>query len=224
MKVSLVSTTQISQSMKDILPSELHTSEGIIAYTARVSSANQENPNYEKLLHYCIIHGHWSPFEMVDMTVEITTSRAIAQQILRHRSFSFQEFSQRYAQATNFEMYEARRQDIKNRQNSIDDLPVDIQQWFKEAQADVQLYSKNRYEEALKLGIAKEQSRFLLPLSTTTKLYMKGSVRSWIHYLQLRCGNGTQLEHMEIANTIKSIFNQQFPTIAKTLEFIKNFE
>lgn len=216
MKTKLISITNI---INDSVAEELRTPEGIIAYTARVSSGWQDNPDCEKLLTYCIKHQHWSPFEMVDMTVEIETSRAIAQQILRHRSFSFQEFSQRYAQATSFETYPARRQDTKNRQNSIDDMPVETYQWFNEAQADIQKAAMNRYEEALKLGIAKEQARFLLPLSTTTKLYMKGSVRSWIHYLQLRSSNGTQKEHQDIALSIKETFKQHFPIISKALEW-----
>lgn len=219
MKTRLISVTQVTQNMAESLPSELQTVEGLMAYTARVSSPHQDKTDYDGLLKYCIKNQHWSIFEMVDMTVEIETSRAIAQQILRHRSFSFQEFSQRYAAASSFETYPARRQDNKNRQNSIDDMPVEVQQWFNEAQADVQLWSMAKYEQALKLGIAKEQARFLLPASTTTKLYMKGSVRSWIHYLQLRCENGTQKEHRDIAVAIKEVFKEQFPIVSKSLDW-----
>jgi thymidylate synthase (FAD) len=149
------------------------------------------------------------------MTVEITTSRAIAAQILRHRSFSFQEFSQRYAEAQGSELYQARRQDTKNRQNSIDDMSEDDKNWFELAQKQLWNICYTTYEEALKRGIAKEQARFLLPLSTTTKLYMSGSIRSWLHYLDLRTGNGTQLEHKEIAEDIKKIFIDNFPNISK---------
>lgn len=189
--------------------------EKAIMYCARVSNpANQDSEN-TKLLDYCIKNQHWSVFEMANMVVEIKTSRAIAQQILRHRSFSFQEFSQRYAEAQSFESYDARRQDTKNRQNSIDDMSDEDKEWFADAQNRVQEFCEDYYTLALKRGIAKEQARFLLPLSTTTKLYMNGSVRSWIHYLDLRCGNGTQLEHKEIADEIKKIFCKQFPNIAK---------
>lgn len=194
----------------------------LIAYTARVSNpANQMNTETApKLLAYLIKNKHWSPLEMSHFTVEIVTSRAIAQQILRHRSFSFQEFSQRYAAATDFVTYEARRQDNKNRQNSIDDMSQETKDWFQVAQTLVQDKSQELYNRALELGIAKEQARFLLPLSTETKLYMCGSVRSWVHYLMLRCGNGTQLEHKQIADSIKAIFTEQFPDVAKALEGI----
>jgi len=192
--------------------------EGLIAYCARVSSPNQENPDYEKLLKYCMRHGHWSVFEMCDMTVEIVTSRAIAAQILRHKSFSFQEFSQRYAEALACEPYYARRQDTKNRQNSIDDLPDDVKAWFEEAQKESWFQAYNRYQMALQMGVAKECARMLLPLNTQTRLYMKGSVRSWIHYLQVRCAPETQKEHRDIADAIREIFAEQFPTIANCLE------
>lgn len=193
--------------------------EELIAYCARVSSPNQENPEYTGLLKYCIKNKHWSVFEMASMCVEITTSRAIAQQILRHRSFHFQEFSQRYAKATEFETYEARRQDNKNRQNSIDDLDRDTKQWFLDTQVRINDRARSAYETALTLGIAKEQARFLLPLCTQTKLYMHGTVRDWIHYVNLRTENGTQLEHKEIADNIKIVLIKQLPTIAKALEW-----
>ncbi len=192
-------------------------SEKLIAYCARVSSANQDNPNIDKLIKYLIDQKHWSPFEMASMCVEIVTSRAIAQQILRHRSFHFQEFSQRYAEVTNFELYDPRRQDTKDRQNSIDDLPAKDEDWFANALIGVNTTAKVLYEEALRRGIAKECARFLLPLTTQTKLYMHGTVRDWIHYLNLRTGNGTQLEHKEIALAIKDIFDKEFPTVSKAL-------
>jgi thymidylate synthase (FAD) len=189
--------------------------EKTIMYCARVSNPKNQDSENTKLLDYCIKHGHWSVFEMAHMTVEITTSRAIAAQILRHKSFSFQEFSQRYAEAQEFETYNARSQDPKNRQNSIDDMSQEDKQWFFEAQVTIQEQSMILYEAALNRGIAKEQARFLLPLSTQTKLYMSGSIRSWLHYLDVRCGSGTQLEHVEIANEIKKIFIEQLPVIAK---------
>lgn len=189
--------------------------EKTIMYTARVSNPNNQTSTNPKLLEYCIKHGHWSIFEMANMCVEIETSRAIAAQILRHRSFSFQEFSQRYAEALGFEEYPARRQDQKNRQNSIDDMSEEDKQWFKDAQHQIRGVSWNLYLEALRRGVAKEQARFLLPLSTKTKLYMNGSIRSWLHYLDLRCANGTQLEHKEIADSIKAIFIKELPIIAE---------
>lgn len=190
--------------------------EKTMLYVARVSNPANQNSENTKLLDYCIKHSHWSVFEMADLTVEIETSRAIAAQILRHRSFTFQEFSQRYAEVADdaFEMYPARSQDFKNRQNSIDNMTPEDQQWFQEAQNTVIQNSKTLYKEAIKRGVAKEQARFLLPLSTRTKLYMKGNVRSWIHYLDLRCSNGTQLEHKQIADAIKILFTKEFPVIA----------
>jgi thymidylate synthase (FAD) len=190
MPVKLVSLTT-SDGMKP---------EEIISYCARVSNPKNQN-NFDTapaLLKYCIENKHWSPFEMCDMTIEVITSRAIAQQIIRHR-FSFQEFSQRYAKVLNNVIYDARRQDETNRQNSIDDLPEDTKDWFKASQAKVWGDSTLLYEEALKRGIAKECARFLLPLNTQTTLYMKGSVRSWIHYLMVRTDPSTQKEHRDIA-------------------------
>lgn len=189
--------------------------EKTIMYCARVSNPSNQDSDNPKLLDYCIKHGHWSIFEMAHMTVEIETSRAIAAQILRHKSFAFQEFSQRYAEVQSFQLYEPRRQDNKNRQNSIDDLEAKDVDWFMNAMIGIHTSSKALYDEALRRGIAKECARFLLPLTTTTKLYMTGSLRSWIHYLDLRCGNGTQLEHKEIADQIKDIFKEQFPIISK---------
>lgn len=193
--------------------------EGLIAYCARVSSPNQDNPDYVKLLRFCARQGHWSVFEMVDMTLEITTTRAIAPQILRHRSFSFQEFSQRYAKVASYELYEARRQDAKNRQNSIDDLDEETKQWFRDVQKEIWEHSFKRYEEALAKGIAKESARAILPLNAVTRLYMKGSVRSWIHYLQVRCDAATQKEHRDIALAAREIFISKFPVIAEALEW-----
>jgi thymidylate synthase (FAD) len=193
--------------------------EGLIGYIARVSNPdNQMNKaTMPKLLGYLIKNKHWSPFEHVSMTVEITTSRGIAAQILRHRSFVFQEFSQRYAQAFEYVEYEARRQDDKNRQNSIDDMGDEDKKWFKDKQKRIWKKAKADYDEAIKRGIAKEQARFLLPLNTETKLYMTGSVRSWIHYVDLRSGNGTQKEHMDIANAVKNIMKREFPSTTKAM-------
>ena len=193
--------------------------EKTMIYCARVSSKNQDNPNIEKLIKYCLDHKHWSIFETASMTVEIETSRAISAQILRHRSFTFQEFSQRYAEATEYVTYEARRQDKKNRQNSIPDMNSDDEKWFYEAQVMVQDNCDRLYRQALKKGIAKECARFLLPQSTATKLYMSGNIRSWIHYLDVRCEESTQKEHRDIANAIKSIFSQQFPILKAALSY-----
>ncbi|EAT60064.1 FAD-dependent thymidylate synthase [Chlorobium ferrooxidans] len=193
------------------------TPEGLIAYCARVSSPHQETPDYQKLLAYCIAHKHWSVFEMVDMTVEIVTSRAISPQILRHRSFQFQEFSQRYARAQEIERYQPRRQDSKNRQNSLEDLESETVAWFDAAQERVARLTLEEYDKALEKGIAKECARVLLPMATQTKLYMKGSVRSWIHYLEVRTDSSTQKEHRDIALAIKKIFIAQFPVTAAAL-------
>jgi thymidylate synthase (FAD) len=198
---------------------DMHTPEDLLAYCARVSSADQNNPKHDKLLKYCADHGHWSVFEMSDMIVEIETTRAIAAQILRHRSFTFQEFSQRYSKAeAGIELTAARRQDTKNRQNSIDDLSDDTTEWFTREQEALYKLSKRAYDKALKHGIAKECARMLLPLNTKTKLYMKGSVRSWIHYIQTRTHSSTQLEHRVIADKCKQILIEEFPIIKKVLE------
>jgi len=191
--------------------------ENIIAYCARVSSKNQDNPNIEKLLQYCYEHGHWSVFETAHLTIEIETSRAISAQILRHRSFTFQEFSQRYAEVPDFITYEARRQDTKNRQKSIDDMSFEDRHWFNIAQDRIQALTGALYLDALDKGIAKEQARFLLPMSSKTKLYMTGNVRSWIHYLDQRCKWDTQQEHREIALKIREIVKKELPTIAKAV-------
>ncbi len=196
------------------------TPEGLIAYCARVSSPHQETLDYQKLLAYCIEHKHWSIFEMVDMSVDIITSRAISPQILRHKSFQFQEFSQRYARAQEIERYQPRRQDSKNRQNSLDDLDDATKLWFAEAQERMASTALDQYNQALEKGIAKECARVLLPLATQTKLYMKGSVRSWIHYLEVRSDSSTQQEHREIALEIKKIFISQFPVTAAAMGWI----
>lgn len=201
--------------MKTKLISITPNAEKIIMYCARVSNpANQDSDN-TGLLSYCIKWGHWSIFEMSNMIVEIQTSRAISAQILRHRSFSFQEFSQRYAAVQDFETYVARSQDQKNRQNSIDNMSKKDKDWFYFAQEGAWSKSKELYDEALSRGIAKEQARFLLPMSASTKLYMNGTLRSWIHYLDLRCGNGTQKEHKAIADSIKEIFKKELPIISE---------
>lgn len=194
----------------------------IISYVARVSNPSNQM-NFEtgsKLIKYCITHNHWSIFEHSYATLEIVTSRAIATQILRHRSFTFQEFSQRYAAAFDRINYEARRQDQKNRQNSIDDMSDEDKEWFLKAQESVWDQAKNLYDEALNKGIAKEQARFLLPLNTATTLYMTGSVRSWIHYIQLRDGNGTQKEHAEIARMAKEALAPRLPDIATAMGWV----
>lgn len=191
--------------------------EATMAYIARVSSPNQENPEYAKLLKYCIDHQHWSVFEHAHMTVEITTSRMISAQILRHRSFTFSEFSQRYGEVADYVCVKARRQSEKNRQSSVDDLPEDIQDWWQQRQHEHWADSERRYREALILGIAKEVARAILPMNSKTRLYMTGSVRSWIHYLQLRTQPDTQQEHREIAKGIKEIFMYEFPAVAEAL-------
>jgi thymidylate synthase (FAD) len=194
--------------------------EETMAYCARVSNPqNQESPHIAKLLAYCIRHGHWSVFEQANLILEINTSRAIAPQILRHRSFSFQEFSQRYAAATSFVPHRARRQDVTNRQNSIDDLDSATQDWFLASQAEIWELAYRRYQEALEKGIAKESARALLPLNTSTRLYMNGTVRSWIHYIQLRTKPDTQLEHREIAEACRKIFKRALPQLAGALEW-----
>ena len=193
-----------------------------MAYTARVSNPkNQENDNFAGLLKYCIKHQHWSIFEHAHMTVEINTSLAIATQILRHRSFTYQQFSQRYADSKELQIEipapELRRQDTKNRQNSIDDInPRDraymeatIEKHFDDA--------LDLYNSLLKQGVAKECARMVLPQATLTRLYMSGSVRSWIHYIDLRSGHGTQQEHKEVAEHIRDIFVGEFPIISKAL-------
>ena len=195
--------------------------EKTIAYCARVSNPKgQDRQDYSKLLKYCIDHGHWSIFEMANMVLEINTTRGIAAQILRHRSFSFQEFSQRYADANLLENIvppDLRSQDEKNRQNSIDD--IDTETKIKYNRQVRELFSKSQalYDDMIKNGVAKECARFVLPLATPTKMYMNGTIRSWIHYINLRSGHGTQKEHMDIANKCKDIFIQQLPVVSEAL-------
>ena len=199
--------------------------EKTMGYVARVSNpANQDNPKVAGLLKYCIKHGHWSVFEQAHMTLEIHTTRGLAAQILRHRSFTYQEFSQRYADssmlAEEIPLFDLRSQDTKNRQNSIDDvdpftkqeLEIVIKRHF-ESSMDI-------YQQMLRLGIAKECARMVLPLAVPTKIYMTGSVRSWIHYIDLRSANGTQKEHMDIALDARRVFCEQFPICAEALEWL----
>ena len=202
--------------------------EKLMAYIARVSNpSNQDNDKFAGLLKYCIKHNHWSVFEQSSMTLEIETTRAIAAQILRHRSFTFQEFSQRYASTSELkeiELPELRRQDLKNRQNSTDDLdPDDIEKLNRQM---VTLFSSatNLYHQMLELGVAKECARMVLPLCTPTKIYMTGSCRSWIHYINLRSAHGTQKEHMIIAEACRDVFIETFPIVSEALEWITNDE
>ena len=191
--------------------------EKLIVRMARVSNpSNQDNQKTApKLLAYLIKHAHWSPFEMASMCVQIETERDIAAQILRHRSFSFQEFSTRYAKTDIADAPHQRLQDQKNRQNSIDHLEPEMQGYWAERTSDLIARSFTIYEQMLEEGIAKETARRILPLCTPTTLYMHGTLRSWIHYIQLRSANGTQLEHQEIALGCRQIFAEQFPSIAK---------
>ena len=199
--------------------------EKTIGYVARVSNPkNQDNPNVAGLLKYCIKHQHWSIFEQAFMTVEIETTRGLAAQILRHRSFTYQEFSQRYADSSmlgkEIPLPELRRQDDKNRQNSIDDVDPLLVQDFNAKMQKHFVDGMHLYKEMLEAGIAKECARFVLPLATPTRLYMSGSIRSWIHYIDLRSAHGTQKEHMDIAEGCRNIFKEQFPIIAEALDWI----
>jgi thymidylate synthase (FAD) len=197
--------------------------EEIIGYVARVSNPKNQNnvSTMPRLLRYCINKGHWSIFETASMTIEIKCSRAIATQILRHRSFTFQEFSQRYSEIEEdqFEMVSARRQAIKNRQSSIDDLDDPLILKFNESQQKIWNICKSEYDYSLSLGISREQARYLLPLSTRTTLYMTGNIRSWIHYIELRMSEETQKEHSDIIASIKNILKIHFPNIVEALEF-----
>jgi thymidylate synthase (FAD) len=196
--------------------------EKLMAYCARVSNpSGQDRDDYAKLLGYCIKHQHWSIFEQSFMTVEINTTRGLAAQILRHRSFTFQEFSQRYADATllaeDIPAFELRRQDTKNRQNSIDDISDETKVKWNTKIREHFSKAKAIYDGMVADGIAKECARFVLPLATPTRLYVSGSVRSWIHYIELRSSNGTQKEHRLIAEETKKIFSEQLPTVAEAL-------
>jgi len=192
--------------------------EKLIGKIARVSNPkNEDNPNYERLLRYLIKHKHWSPFEMASMCVEITTTRAISPQILRHRSFSFQEFSQRYAEATEIDMPRLRSQDLKNRQNSIDDMEFEQ---INELQHEIDIHFREGmalYKKLLDQGVAKECARAVLPSNTVTRLYMSGTIRSWLHYIDLRGDNGTQLEHQRIARQCGQLLDFKCPTICNAM-------
>ena len=198
--------------------------EKTMAHIARVSNPNnQDNPNYAGLLRYCIKHNHWSVFEQSSMTLEIETTRAIAAQILRHRSFTFQEFSQRYAQSNSLgdiELPELRRQDTKNRQNSIDDLEPDIVEKLNKQMITLFSSSQSLYNQMIEYGVAKECARMVLPLCTPTRIYMTGSCRSWIHYIDLRSAHGTQKEHMDIAKECQKVFIKEFPAVSEALEWV----
>ena len=198
--------------------------EKTMGYVARVSNPNnQDNPKVEGLLKYCIKHGHWSVFEQAHMTLEINTTRAIAAQILRHRSFTFQEFSQRYADSSllgdQIPLPELRRQDTTNRQKSIDDLDPFVKQKYEILMQHHFSDAMRIYKEMLDAGVAKECARMILPMAVPTRIYMTGSVRNWIHYIDLRTGHGTQKEHMDIAELCKQIFICQFPVVSKALDW-----
>ena len=198
--------------------------EKTMAYIARVSNPkNQDNENFSGLLRYCIKHQHWSVFEQSSMTLEIETTRGIAAQILRHRSFTYQEFSQRYADSNllgEIELPELRRQDDKNRQNSIDDLEPEVVEKFNRQMNTLFSSAFGLYNQMLQAGVAKECARFVLPLATPTKIDMTGSCRSWIHYINLRSAHGTQKEHMDIANACKKIFIEQFSAVSEALDWV----
>ena len=198
--------------------------EKLMAYIARVSNpSNQDNENYSGLLRYCIKHNHWSVFEQSTMTLEIETTRAIAAQILRHRSFTFQEFSQRYAQTNSLgdiELPELRRQDLKNRQNSTDDLESEIVEKLNKQMITLFSSSQSLYNQMIESGVAKECARMVLPLCTPTRIYMTGSCRSWIHYINLRSAHGTQKEHMDIAKACQKVFTEQFPSVSEALDWV----
>ena len=198
--------------------------EQTMAYIARVSNpSNQDNEKYAGLLKYCIKHNHWSVFEQSSMSLEIETTRAIAAQILRHRSFTFQEFSQRYAASTalgNIDLPELRRQDDKNRQNSTDDLDPEMVEKFNKQMITLFSSAKSLYEQMLSQGVAKECARMVLPLCTPTRIYMTGSCRSWIHYINLRSAHGTQKEHMVIAEACRKVFTEQFPAVSEALGWV----
>ena len=196
-----------------------------MAYVARVSNPkNQDNDKFAGLLSYCIKHGHWSVFEQAYMTLEINTTRGLAAQILRHRSFTYQEFSQRYADANllseKIPLPKLRRQDAKNRQNSTDDIDPFVVQKYDILMEEHFKTSMDLYNKMLEDGIAKECARFVLPLSTPTRIYMTGSCRSWIHYINLRSAHGTQKEHMDIAEACRKVFTEQFPSVSEALEWV----
>jgi thymidylate synthase (FAD) len=212
-----------SENMKVKLVTVTPDAEKQMGYIARVSNPNnQSNPAVAGLLGYCIKHGHWSVFEQAHMTVEIETTRGIAAQILRHRSFTFQEFSQRYANTNllgEIPVPDLRSQDLKNRQNSNDDIP---EEQTKRLQDQIKRYFAegiDLYNELIREGVAKECARFVLPLATPTRIYMTGSVRSWIHYIDLRSAHGTQKEHMDIVKEVRDIFKKEFPICTNALNW-----
>ena len=221
MNVKLISHTMGSGDLQGMGPQE------VISYVARVSNPhNQENYRTAGgLLKYCINHEHWSIFETASMTLEINTTRGIAAQVLRHRSFTFQEFSQRYADTKLLDQTipvpDLRRQDTKNRQNSISDLPPGLVDSY---QNKIQKYFEDGmhlYNNLLDSGVAKESARFVLPLATPTRIYMTGSCRSWLHYINLRTSNGTQKEHKDLAEQCREVFTQVFPDVAVAMEWNK---
>ncbi len=228
MKVRLVSKTEIDEEYLQELMKEatednlefvknIQNTEGLIAYIARVSSSDQKNPSYAGLIKYCMSHGHWSILETANVVFEIETTRAIAPQILRHRSFSFQEFSQRYAAIDDdgLEIFKARRQDKKNRQNSVDDLSDEIKAEWEQRQKENWDKSIEDYKWALDNNIAKETARAVLPMQAKTRLFMNGNLRSWVHYVNLRSDPATQKEHREIAEEIKRQLIKKFPVVAE---------
>lgn len=228
MEVKLIAQTRIDQTYLEELIAlakddeldfidNMQTLEGLIAYVARVSSSKQNNPSYAGLIKFCMKHGHWSILEMGNVSFEILTTRMIAPQILRHRSFSFQEFSQRYQALddSGIEIYVARRQDKKNRQNSIDDIPDNIKKEWEVRQLNNWKRSFEDYKWALDNNLAKECARAVLPLQTVTKMYMNGTLRSWVHYINLRSDPATQKEHRDIAEAIKENLKRNFPIISE---------
>ncbi len=218
---SLMTTMDTQIKLVSVTPD----AEKTMGYVARVSNPNnQDNPKVAGLLSYCIKHGHWSVFEQAHMTIEINTTRGLAAQILRHRSFTYQEFSQRYADVSylreHIPLPELRSQDTKNRQNSIDDVdPLVVDRFNKEMRKHFDA-GIDLYKSMLHAGIAKECARFVLPLATPTRLYMTGSVRSWIHYIDLRSAHGTQKEHMDLVKNVRSIFIEQFPIVSQALDWV----
>lgn len=225
MEVKLIAQTKIDQTyLEELMAKEqdgqlefLEDLEGLIAYIARVSSSNQKNPSYAGLIKFCMDHGHWSILEMGNVSFEIVTTRMISPQILRHRSFNFQEFSQRYQSLdkSGIEIYVARSQDKKNRQNSVDNVPDNIKKEWEERQLNNWKRSFEDYKWALDNNLAKECARAVLPLQTVTKMYMNGTLRSWVHYVNLRSDPSTQKEHRDIADAIKVQLKTNFPVISE---------
>ena len=218
---SLMTTTDTPIKLISVTPD----AEKTMAYVARVSNPkNQDNEKFAGLLRYCIQHGHWSVFEQAFMTVEINTTRGLAAQILRHRSFTYQEFSQRYQDVSHIRedipLPELRSQDLKNRQNSVDDVDPMVVEKFNAKMRKHFDASIDLYKEMLHDGIAKECARFVLPLATPTRVYMTGSVRAWIHYIELRSAHGTQKEHMDLVENVRKVFIQQFPVVSQALDWV----